>query len=354
MEWHKPPFKLKEIKIEVTHDCMLSCVHCSSLASEVTGRSIAWSSCKNILCEAEAMGIETVAFSGGEPLLWKHIFKAVDQAVRSGIKVYVYTTGNVPNVENLLRQLHEAGLSKVMFSLLGTNAEQHEKVTKSYGSYNKTIATAGYCVTIGLQTEFHFVPLNHNFKALPEIVNKARSMGIDRISVLRLVPQGRAAYIRHWELSRDQNCELRRIIKDLRNDSYDIRLGSPYNFFMLSEKPECCAGIDRITIGPDLRIFPCDAFKHISPDAIGASSDYSNLRDYSLAECWEKSSYLGVVRQYLTSDFASECSVCKNLSDCRSGCMAQKFYAFNELKKTADPMCLFSNKMCEENIGAKL
>jgi len=339
VEWHRPPFKLKEIKIEVTHDCMLRCVHCSSLAGEVTGHSMKWSSCKNILCEAEALGIETIAFSGGEPLLWEYIREAIEKATNSGIKVYVYTTGNVPNVEKTIQQLHGAGLSKIMFSLFGDNAEQHEKVTKSYGSYDKTITAAGYCVTIGLQTEFHFVPLNHNFKALPGIVSKARSMGIDRVSLLRLVPQGRASS-RHEELSREQNRELRRSIKDLRDDGYDIRLGSPYNFLMLNEKPACCAGIDRITIGPDLRIFPCDAFKHITPVDIGASSDYSNLQDHSLAECWEKSPYLDVVRKYLISDFASECSACKNLKDCRSGCMAQKFYACRELKKIADPMCL--------------
>lgn len=351
VEWHRPPFKLKEIKIEVTHDCLLSCVHCSSLASEITGRSMNWLSCENILNEAAAIGIETIAFSGGEPLLWKYIHKAIEQTTQSGIKAHIYTTGNVPRVEEKLQQLYTVGLSKIMFSLFGANAEQHEKVTKAHGSYNKTISAAQYCVTIGLQAEFHFVPLKYNFRELPEIVGKARSMGIDRVSLLRLVPHGRGANTRHDELNHAENRELRILIKDLRSDGYDIRLGSPYNFLMLNEKPQCCAGIDRITIGPDLRIFPCDAFKHIFPEDIGASSNYSNLRDYSLAECWEKSSYLGVVRQYLTSDFAFECSVCKNLSDCRSGCMAQKFYAFNELKKTTDPMCFFRHEIGKENIG---
>ena len=346
MEWHRPPFKLKEIKIEVTHDCMLSCVHCSSLASEITGRSMNWLSCENILNEAKAIGIETIAFSGGEPLLLEYVPKAIEQAYQFGIETHIYTTGNVPHFEETLRQLNRAGLSKIMFSLFGTNAEQHEKVTKSYGSYNKTISAAQYCVSLGLQTEFHFVPLNHNFRALPEIVRKARNMGIDKVSILRLVPQGRGASTRHEELSEDQNLELRKLIKDLRSDGYDIRLGSPYNFLMLNEKPQCCAGIDRITIGPDLRIFPCDAFKHISPSDIGASADYSDLGNHSLAECWEKSPYLNIVRNYLMSDFASECSACNNLTNCRSGCMAQKFYAFKELKKTTDPMCLRIDTQC--------
>lgn len=339
MERHKQPFELKEIKIEVTHDCKLRCVHCSSMADETTGRHLNWASCAKILDEAASMGVNTIAFSGGEPLLWEHIHKAVAKATQYGIDVNVYTTGNVPDVENLLRKLHGAGLSRVMFSVFGSDAEHHEKITVTCGSYNKTIAAVSCCISIGLQTEFHFVPLTHNFGALREIANKARSMGITRVSVLRLVPQGRGAE-KNEELSHSQNMDLRKIIKDLRDHGHDIRLGSPYNFLMLREKPQCCSGIDRLTIGPDLRIFPCDAFKHISPPVIGASSDYSNLTNHSLAECWEKSPYLEVVRKYLMTPFAPECSICIKLEDCLSGCMAQKFYAFGELKKCPDPMCL--------------
>ncbi len=343
MKWHKPPFKLKEIKIEVTHDCMLRCVHCSSISEDNTGRNIEWTSCKKILDDAASMGVEKVAFSGGEPLLWEHIISAVDQAARYGMDVYIYTTGNAPGAKNLLEKLYSVGLSKVMFSLFGTNARQHEKVTMSCGSYDKTIAMAEYCVTIGLFTEFHFVPLSSNYKLLSAIAELAFSMGVKRVSVLRFVPQGRGVNKNVCGLSHAQNLELRSKIKALHKQGHDIRLGSPYNFLMLREKPQCCSGIDRLTIGPDLRIFPCDAFKHIRPTDIGASSDFSCLYTNSLIECWEKSPYLGVVREYLTSDFAPECSACQKLEDCLSGCMAQKFYAFGELKKCPDPMCVLGN-----------
>lgn len=339
MEWHRPPFKLKEIKIEVTHDCMLHCIHCSSMANEITGRSINWESCQKIIDEAFVLGVRNIAFSGGEPLLWKHIHLAVARAASLGIDVYVYTSGNVLNAEKLLNKLYGVGLSKVMFSIFGANAMHHEKITKYSGSYSKTIGIAAYCASIGLKTEFHFVPLTSNLGELREIANIGRNIGITRISVLRLVPQGRGA-VNNEELSHDQNIELRKTIKELRDQGHDIRLGSPYNFLMLRERPQCCAGIDRLTIGPDLKIFPCDAFKHISPDNVGVSSEFSNLNYHSLAECWEKSPYLDVVRKYLMTDFAPKCSTCTKLEDCSSGCMAQKFYAFGELKKCPDPMCL--------------
>jgi radical SAM protein with 4Fe4S-binding SPASM domain len=340
MAWHKPPFELKEIKIEVTHDCLLRCVHCSSIAEENTGRSMDWASCKKILDDAARMGVEKVAFSGGEPLLWKHIKSAVDLASQRGMNVYLYTTGNAPGAEKLLEELRNVGLSRVMFSLFGTDAEQHEAVTMRCESYDKTIAMAECCVNLGINTEFHFVPLPHNFLMLKLVADKARRMGVSRVSVLRLVPQGRCASKEDTQLDHAQNIELRSMIKELRGFGHDIRLGSPYNFLMLRDKPQCCSGIDRLTIGPDLRIFPCDAFKHIAPADMDVSSDFSSLHTYSLAECWERSPYLWAIRKYLTTNFAHECSICPKLEDCQSGCVAQKFYAFGELKKCPDPMCL--------------
>lgn len=341
MELPKFPFTLRELKIEVTHDCMLQCIHCSSCAGINSGRTMKWASCEQILDDAAAMGVKEIAFSGGEPLLWDHILDAGRRASRHGIKVFLYTTGNVPNAQEALSNLSFAGISRVMFSLFDMNADQHEKVTKVKGSYGKTLEIASYCLSIGLDTEFHFVPLSHNYRSLYRIAEMARHLGVKRISVLRLVPQGRGTKQKDRQLSHSENLELRKIIKVLRSAGHDIRLGSPYNFLMLREKPQCHSGIDRITIGPDLRIFPCDAFKHISPENIGVRPEYSNLSKYTLQECWEKSPYLIAVRKYLTTDFAIECKTCQNLETCHSGCLAQKFYSYGELRKCPDPMCLF-------------
>lgn len=108
---------------------------------------------------------------------------------------------------------------------------------------------------------------------------------------------------------------------------------------MLKENPECCAGIDRMTISPDLKISPCDAFKQISPELIGVPNTFSNIANHTLAECWNKSPYFQKIREYLTSPFADKCSSCGVLKNCLSGCVAQKFYSNGTLSKCPDPMC---------------
>jgi radical SAM protein with 4Fe4S-binding SPASM domain len=306
-------------------------------------RVMDWLTCKRILSEAAEMGVEEVSFSGGEPLLWKNIVEAVQLSTSLNIRSFIYTTGIAPDAEIIMGRLKVAGLVRAMFSIFGDDAEGHESITATKGNYAKTLAAAKYLIDTGLETEFHFVPLAHTYKALPSIANIARAMGVKRVSVLRLVPQGRGSACKDAQLSNAQNLELRQMINDLRADGHDIRLGSPYNFLMLRKKPQCLSGIDRITISTDSKIYPCDAFKQISPEQLNVSSDFSDLSKNSLRVCWDNSPYLAVIRNYLMSDFADECSMCKKLNECLSGCLAQKFHTFGSLKKCADPMCVLNN-----------
>ena len=88
MEWLKPPFLLRELKIELTHDCALQCVHCSSNARANSAMRMEWPVFAQILDDAASMGVQKVAFSGGEPLLWRHISNAVERAKNHGRRLF--------------------------------------------------------------------------------------------------------------------------------------------------------------------------------------------------------------------------------------------------------------------------
>ncbi len=334
------PYKLKEIKIEVTHECLLNCVHCSSMANSKCARKMEWNICKKIINDAAKMGVSEVTFSGGEPLLWTHLINAVSLARDLNINVSIYTTGNVPNVLNLLTQLKSKGVERIVVSIFGVDSIQHEKITCVKGSYKQTIKVAKESVILGFYVEYHFVPVQTNYNSLITIAHQASESGVKRMSVLRLVPQGRGSNYADLLLDHKQNLDLRADIINLRNQGFDIRLGSPYNFLMLNENPKCFSGINRLTIGPDLRIFPCDAFKHITPEMLDCDKEYSDLNMHSLAECWNKSSYLQKVREYIETPIGEVCSICNDRTKCQSGCMAQKFYAYGSLRKVPDPLCL--------------
>lgn len=335
----KSNFKLKELKIEVTHQCLLNCSHCSSIALKECHRNIDFSVCKSIIKDAIKLDVEKISLSGGEPLLWPSLDKIIQMLNKKNIISCVYTTGNTSNSFDIINKLKKFGLDKIIFSLLGENEESHERITKTRNSFKTTLKAIEYCVKIGLHTELHFVPLSSNYKELPNIINIAKSLGIKRLSILRFVPQGRGKKNNDMKLSTKQNIEFRNIlIKHIETNGF-IRLGSPYNFLLLRKSSKCSSGIDRLTITPDLNIFPCDAFKQSKPEMMGLTDDYFSLAKHSLLECWEKSTFLNTVRKVVNRS-CEICLKCKNIIYCNSGCLAQKFIKNKKLVQIPDPMCI--------------
>jgi len=345
MKRHCRPFNLKEFKIEVTYRCDLNCIHCSSDAHPSNMLEMTCDDCLRILADAAEMGAQEVAFSGGEPFLWPYIFDAVEAAVKHHLKVTVYTSGNTEEFKQRVSRLHNLGATRMIFSVFGANASTHERITRRVGSLDRTKVAMGDALSVGLSTELHFVPIADNYRELNGVAQIARQLGVSRVSVLRLVPQGRAALIGDRVLNRVQNLELRREIQALRKEhgNHFVRTGSPYNFLTLNDNPACCAAIDRMIICPDLRLYPCDAFKRIGASELVKTEQWSCLAGTCLPECWQKSPYLEVVRTYLTTDFEAPCDSCRFLEKCLSGCLAQKVIAYGSLDKKPDPACIGPN-----------
>jgi len=340
MKYHKPPFKLREFKIEVTHKCNLNCLHCSSDASSFNTLEISKKDCLRILKESISMGVKQVAFSGGEPLLWTGLEEAINIAINGGLIISIYTSGNVDNISSKLESINQLGVKKFVFSIFGKSANLHERITRVSGSFDRTINAIKSAKQTGLTTELHFVPFSNNYYELEDIAMLGKDLGISRISVLRFVPQGRGQLLKKRVLNKLQNLELKRIIERLRKKGLEIRTGSPYNFLMLNDQPECSSGIDRLIIGPDLRIYPCDAFKQIKAEEVVGTLAESSVNGYSLLKCWENSPFLQAVRDYLTTPFFKKCSSCKALEKCLSGCLAQKVLINYDFRKQPDPDCL--------------
>lgn len=333
-------YPLSEIKIEVTYKCPLACIHCSSDAFIDNQIQISYEKCKEIVEQAKKLGVNEIAFSGGEPLIWEHIDDIISLTHNYGIKTCIYTSGNIDNAENYFAKLKNIGLEKVVFSLYSYNSESHERITRICGSFDKTISSIKECIKIGLTTEVHFVAVSQTFRELNQVAILCKKIGVGRISVLRFVPQGRGALYEQGVLNQNENIELVKIIKNLRNEGYEIRTGSPFNVLLLNQKPECYAAINRMIITPDLRVYPCDAFKRINSEDVVGNLDYSILSNNTLEECWDKSSYLNKVRDEIEQPIGEPCDNCINYDYCKSGCLAQKFIYYKKFSNVKDPACL--------------
>jgi len=334
-------FKLKEIKIEVTYKCPLACVHCSSNAHAENTMEMQLDKCLEIISSAHQMGVTEIAFSGGEPLCWDGIAEAVKTANNMGIETVMYSSGNANRACEIIEQLHNVGLKKMIFSIYSCNEDEHNRITRKADSFKNTIKAIECVRKYGIIPEVHFVALASNYLSIEKLVIFLKSIGVERTSILRFVPQGRGRWIKEKDtMTRPQNRELARIIRELKDNGYDIRTGSPFNVLFVNEQPKCNAAKDRMIISPDLDVFPCDAFKQITAEQITTPVKFSNLGEATLQECWDNSSYFREVRKALSEITEPPCVSCGANKKCLSGCLAQKFLVYNTLYKNPDPACL--------------
>jgi len=341
---------LEEIKIELTRNCLLSCIHCSSNASYNNPLQLTREVVLSLISQASEIEVKSIVLSGGEPLLWPWIADAVRACSVLGLQSSIYSTGInlTDDGAKEIVALTKYGLSKVIFSLHSPFKNQHERITRKSGSFDKTVAVMRELGENGIEREIHFVPLKINYKHLPKLIELAMDLKISKVSILRFVPQGRGVILKKSRemLTRRETIELRKLISDCKKH-YDvnIRLGSPYNILILDEGVDCIAAWKTLFIGPNGNIYPCDAFKNTEPSEIGLTDPYHNILKHSLKECWTQSVYLNTIRRYLTTPFEDPCSHCLYLEQCRSGCLAQKVIEQESIEdgnivKRADPLCL--------------
>jgi radical SAM protein with 4Fe4S-binding SPASM domain len=331
---------LVELKIEVSHRCLLSCIHCSGSAGPTATRELGRSDVLRILDEAALLGVRRVDFSGGEPLIWSSIVEATSRAVAAGMAVSIYSSGNLPDAEQILRSVKKAGASRLVLSVFGASADTHDWVTRVGGSLQRSLEASRLAQEAGLQTEFHFVPMRRNWKDLPAVARLAVRLGIHRISILRLVPQGRAELIPNQLLTRVENIQLKGAIDKIQGTGLDVRTGSPYNFLGLSSETPCNSGVNRAVIDPMLRVFPCDALKGLSVQDLARLPEVWSVEAKSLESCWRTSPFICAVRSHLAEDHPEPCRSCLSLPGCGSGCLGQKVRTTGDFRKQPDPMCL--------------
>mgnify|MGYP000177544745 CR=1 FL=1 len=84
---------LKEVKIELTNRCARNCKHCSSSATNSSNnvKELGFEDIKKIIYEAKDMNVETIVFTGGEPLMYERLPELVKLTSKLGLKSTIYT-----------------------------------------------------------------------------------------------------------------------------------------------------------------------------------------------------------------------------------------------------------------------
>ena len=308
---------LKEVKIELTNKCSRNCKHCSSSATSDNKnlKELDFNHVSKIIKEAKLMGVETIVFTGGEPLMYNRLPELVKLTSSLGMKSIIYSFAyRKDQTLKQYRSLIENGLNKIIYSLADTFTDEEELSTyEKEEFFDKVFEESN--ATLG----FHYAVSKDSIGRLNKVINQTiqtfdNKKYFDKISLLRFVPHGKGT--NDMDLSREELLSIKDLYLNSKNQSR-IRLGSPWNILGIENSP-CIIADEIMIIVFDGIAYPCDSIKYFTE--LGISG---NIREKSLSEMYN-SEYFTNIRNLNVSN---SCSSCNQYNICKSGCIGQKIIA---------------------------
>ena len=294
---------LSEISIEILQRCPNRCIYCSSHSNPQATHIIPFEIIKNVIDDAKSLGCKIVCLSGGEPFLHPHILDIISYIVKQQLTCYVYTSGIYMKDEvysSLPNEYIEAirgMVDKVIFNVEADSSTLYDKIMGTdVGGFDMMKKSINDCVSSGLVVETHVVPMQVNFKHLKSIFEMCYQLGVSKVSILRLVLQGRA--LENLSLVKFTGEDSREVTKQIKalKEAYKgkVRIGLPYSDSNC--RIYCKAASDKINVRYDGNVYPCEVFKDDLLNAkLGCEPD--NVWKDSFYDIYKISPYLNVVRK---------------------------------------------------------
>ena len=327
---------------ETTHNCNLTCKHCSANAGLKEEDELSTPDAKKVIDKLQRLGIQKIAFSGGEPLVRPDIFELTKYASKKGIFIGIDTNGTLITKEKAI-EMKDAGIKYVRISLDGHTAELHDSLRGVPGAFDKTISglknVAGSffvstCTTV----------TKKNYEYFENIIDLSESLGVNRILFDEFIPVGRGKDMKGLDLTPQEREEFLKNLYNKMKESKAEIIAAFTEITRIAMQVDSCKqiapsyngnfkGIFRkifanfsggcpvarhvLLIVPNGDIYPC-SFLQIP---IGNA-----LKD-DLKQLWKKNDLLMKLRN--RDNLKPECGRCKYKNVC-GGCRARAYSCLND------------------------
>ena len=156
---------LWEAKINIERECNQNCVFCFARDGDV--QPVDLSEAPRFFGRLTAQGIEGVMFSGREPTLNDELTGYIKQAKEAGLSnVTVETNALLFSDPGFATNCRVAGLDAAFVSFHSARPETVDLMTRTPGSFERTLAGIRNLVATGVAVELNCVITQHNFREL--------------------------------------------------------------------------------------------------------------------------------------------------------------------------------------------
>ena len=141
------------IQLQYRYGCNIECQHCSISGFQgrrpVGAKFLTPEKVRAIYEEAHALGHAQTTISGGEPLIFKDLFKVIEAINPERFFIQIDTNGWYLT-EQKARDLYAAGVDKIQVSLDSSIAAEHDAFRRAPGAYERAVAGIANAKAAGL------------------------------------------------------------------------------------------------------------------------------------------------------------------------------------------------------------
>lgn len=314
-KWYPP----SSVFWDITRNCNLKCLHCYNFHEYDHNEELSADEAKRVLEEMSIFGVESISFSGGDPLMRKDFLEIVRHAAGLNFKsVGVATNGTLID-RDIARQLKLPN-THVQISIDGDVAEIHDSMRGVKGSFDKAVNGIKLLIEEGVNTSVCTTATRLNVDRVPNIIQLMKDLCVENYRVQGMVPIGRGKMSeKELKLAPDR---MKKLVEYLENEGIHI---TSYNFTLKPPPTEpvdfcgsgaCSAASTSCSITPEGNVVPCTYFWGLNGE---------NLRDHTFQWIWENSALLNYYRSISLNEIKGICRECKWLSLCHGGCKAENY-----------------------------
>jgi len=340
-----------------TNACNLKCKHCYQDATRKLPNELSLEERLDVVDQLDEMKVPFLAFSGGEPLMDKEIWKVAEYAKQKGIWLALATNGTLIT-KKVAQQIKEVGIDYVEISLDSADPQRHDQFRGIPGYWERAVRGIKNCVELGLSVGLAATFSQFNFDELDDLYQLSVELNVDKFYLFNFIPTGRAKQIADWDPSPQQREQmLKRMHSFMLEEKLSVLTTAPqFSRACMQAAPEgplptshynlgiglsakyiaryvggCGAGRVYCALQPDGKVTPC---VFIGDLVVG------DIRNQSFKEIWRNSEVLNVLRD--RDNLKENCHSCQFRDFC-GGCRARAWNYFRDITGP-DPGCIYNNE----------
>ena len=249
--------KVTGLRMALTSRCNLRCVYCHHEGDVAHKDEISCEMAATVARAAADLGMRSVKFTGGEPLIRQDIEDLLSQ-MPDGLDLSLTTNGIF--LADRAMSLAEAGLDRVNISLDSLKPETYRSITGGKeGDLARVIDGIESAKNVGLlPIKLNVVMLRENEDEIPELIDFSRNRGVilQLIELMDLNGLGISGNIEAIE-HRLQACADKVATREMHRRKKYFLDGAEVEVVRPMDNTEFCANCTRIRVTSDGKLKPC-------------------------------------------------------------------------------------------------